>query len=218
MNKNAIIGVVAAVVIIGLVVITRPSAKDPSPNGEEGGNTAASQNKGDENGGKKAPVVTRESGKAEIPTDKANDLKLPGALPALKGVAANENLLPTKAHEDLKVDGDLQEVDARLAIQTVFPKVRTCYVDLRKRAPQAGGRMLMRFRVKGSTASQAGTGELYLKETQFTDPKFLSCLRKVIDTTKFQLDKPTMNGTVTFTMHLSPEDLERAAKAEASRG
>ena len=124
--------------------------------------------------------------------------------------------LPVKPHGKLKLDGDLSEVDAELAIRTVFPKIRSCYVELRQRAPQAKGRMLMRFRVRKGDDGEAGTGELYLKETQFTDPKYLSCVRDAIDKAKFKVDASTVNGTVTFPMHLTPEDVDNHNKEAAA--
>jgi len=95
-------------------------------------------------------------------------------------------------------------------VAAVFPAIRDCYVELRQRAPQARGRMLMKFAVKpGAEAGQAALGELFLKETQFTDPKYLTCVRTAIDNTKFSVAK-SLTGAITVPMFLVPEDAGEA--------
>ncbi len=170
-------------------------------------------------GTKKAPVVTRDDDSPEATDEEAaKDLKLPGQLPKLDLPALAETAVPTKAHGKVQVEGELDEVTAEMAIRTLFPKIRGCYAELRSRAPQAKGRMLMRIRVRSGEAGQAGTGELYLKETQFTDPKYLTCVRSAIDEAKFKVDKGGINGTAEFPMFLMPEDVGKHEEAMASAG
>ncbi len=168
---------------------------------------------------KKAPVVTREDNTPEA-ADKepAKDLTLPGALPKLNLPDLAETAVPTKVHGKVQLEGELDEVTAELAIRTLFPKIRGCYAELRGRAPQAKGRMLMRIRVRSGEAGNAGTGELYLKETQFTDPKYLTCVRSAIDEAKFKVDKEGINGTAEFPMFLMPEDVAKHDDAMAAAG
>lgn len=164
--------------------------------------------------GKKAPVVTRDDDSPEAPEAAADkDLKLPGALPKLDLPDLAQTAVPTKPHGEVALEGELDQTTAEMAIRTLFPKIRGCYAELRSRAPQAKGRMLMRIRVRSGEAGQAGTGELYLKETQFTDPKYLTCVRSAIDEAKFKVDKDGINGTAEFPMFLMPEDVAKHEEA-----
>lgn len=159
-----------------------------------------------------APKVKREEALTldKDGPDGAN-LALPGALPTLKNVATAGSAAPTQPHGQLELEGDVQEADAERAVAAVFPAIRDCYVELRQRAPQARGRMLMKFAVKpGAEAGQAALGELFLKETQFTDPKYLTCVRTAIDNTKFPVAK-SLTGAITVPMFLAPEDAGEAA-------
>lgn len=217
MNKNVLIGLGAVVLAtLGFVIFGMAGGDE----GESDKATAAAE--AHEGGGDEAGAavnrdrkVKRDEEAAEEPREEKKDLALPGQLPKLNLPEVAATALPVKPHGKLKLDGDLTEVDAELAIRSVFPKIRACYVELRQRAPQAKGRMLMRFRVQKGQDGKAGTGELYLKETQFTDPKYLSCVRDAIDKTKFKVDTSTVNGTVTFPMNLSPEDVDNHNKEAA---
>ncbi|MBI5610308.1 MAG: AgmX/PglI C-terminal domain-containing protein, partial [Deltaproteobacteria bacterium] len=102
-------------------------------------------------------------------------------------------------------EGDVQEAEAEAAIKAMFPAIRDCYVELRQRAPQARGRMLMTFKVRAAEANQGATGELFLKETQFTDPKYLTCVRSAIDAARFPVTR-NVQGSVTVPLFLSPQD------------
>jgi hypothetical protein len=182
-----------------------------------------SDKKGDDNGaagaGKDgAPQASEASGKASVtgaeeglrgddPTARPDpNLQLPGALPTLNVPAGVLPQAPTTPHGQLELEGDVQEGDAEKAVRAIFPAIRDCYVELRKRAPQARGRMLMTFSVKpAADAGQASTGELFLKETQFTDPTYLTCVRTAIDSTKFQV-QGNVNGKITVPLFLSPQD------------
>jgi hypothetical protein len=168
---------------------------------------AEAELKDDEGGPSKATLVKREEGlRAESATPDAANLALPGELPTLKGVATGGIAVPAQPHGVLEVEGDVQEADAEKAIQAVFPAIRNCYSELRQRAPQARGRMLMKFAIKpGAEAGQAALGELFLKETQFTDPTYLTCVRAAIDATKFPVGK-SLTGAVTVPLFLTPED------------
>ncbi|MCO4761877.1 MAG: hypothetical protein KC502_10250 [Myxococcales bacterium] len=218
MNKNVMIGLGAVVLAtLGFVIFGMSGADETKAGGQEGSEATAAATAGDSANVNADRKVKKDDEKAEEPKEEKKDLALPGQLPKLNLPAVAPTALPTKPHGKLKLEGDLQEVDAELAIRQVFPKIRSCYVELRQRAPQAKGRMLMRFRVSKSDDGQAATGELYLKETQFTDPKYLSCIRDAIDKTKFKLDKSAVNGTVTFPMHLAPEDVDKHNKAAAAK-
>lgn len=215
MNKGVIVGLGIFVVACLAYFVAGMSGGDPKA-GDEAAATAAGEGSGgagDESGaGKDAPKVKRDDEKAEVPEDAEKDLKLPGAadlaaLPKLPVTA-----LPAEPHSDMKLEGELEQVDAEMAFRSVFPRIRSCYVELRQRAPQAKGRMLMRVRVSKGDAGKGQMGELYLKETQFTDPKYLTCIREAIDTTKFKVDKASMNGTMEFTMFLNPDDVANHEK------
>ena len=219
MNKNVMIGLgVAVVATLGFVVFGLSGGDGdagPASTGADSDKVAAAGSSAAA-GANAAHKVTREEENAELPKDEKKDLALPGQLPKLNLPEVAATALPVKPHGKLEIEGDLKEVDAELAIRTVFPKIRSCYVELRQRAPQAKGRMLMRFRVKTGEDGKAGTGELYLKETQFTDPKYLSCVRDAIDKAKFKVDASAVNGTVTFPMHLAPEDVDNHNKEAAA--
>lgn len=217
MNKNVMFGLGAVVVAtLGFLLF---GMNDPTDGGvDENAGVATAKADGADKAGaadKAAHVVRKDDERAEAVAEEKKDLALPGQLPKLNLPAVAPTALPVKPHGKLKLDGDLKEVDAELAIRTVFPSIRSCYVELRQRAPQAKGRMLMRFRVTKGEGGKAGTGELYLKETQFTDPKYLTCVRDAIDKAKFNVDSAAVNGTVTFPMHLTPEDVDNHNK-EAS--
>lgn len=170
---------------------------------------AETEAKDDEGAPSQATRIKREEGLAD---DKAapdaTNLALPGQLPTLKGVATGGMAAPVQPHGLLEVEGEVQEADAEKAIQAVFPAIRDCYAELKQRAPQARGRMLMKFAIKpGAEAGQAALGELFLKETQFTDPKYLTCVRTAIDNTKFPVSK-SLTGAVTVPLFLTPEDVK----------
>lgn len=211
MNKNVIL-IGLAVVVLGTGYFMTSGMSDGGAD-SDGKSEAASSAKpeADPAAADKAPKkVTKDEEKAEEPKEARRDLALPRNLPRLNvKEQAAKNAEPVKPHGELKLDGDLKELDAKEAIKAIFPKIRSCYVELRQRAPQAKGRMLMRFRVSNGSDGNGGTGELFLKETQFTDPKYLTCVRDAIDNTKVKLSGPTVNGTVTFPLHLTPEDVDR---------
>ncbi len=216
MNKGVIVALGILVVASLAYFVAGMSGGDADQAGDEAAATAGSGS-GDgaeAAGAKEATKVKKETETAEVPKDDKKDLKLPGAddlkklnLPELPATA-----LPSKPHSEMKIDGDLEEVDAEMAFRSVFPRIRSCYVELRQRAPQAKGRMLMRIRVNKSDDGKGQMGELYLKETQFTDPKYLTCIREGIDNTKFKIDKASMNGTMEFTMFLTPDDVANHEK------
>jgi hypothetical protein len=218
MDKKIIgIGALAVLVAVTLWLLVGGLSEAPAPGAGGTAGGAAHDGTKDEagaSGSSKAPVVKREELSAEAA--KANDpnLALPTNLPALRNVqpAANGNLpaVPTQPHGQFELEGDVQEQDAEAAVRALFPPIRDCYAELRQRAPQAKGRMLMKFAVKPATdAGQAATGELFLKETQFTDPKYLTCVRTAIDSTKFPVGK-NVNGSVTVPLFLSPQDAGEA--------
>lgn len=158
-------------------------------------------------GSSTAPVVKREQALRDDKAPDATSLALPGSLPALKGVqgAAGPVAGPALPHGQLELEGDVQEADAEAAIKAMWPAIKDCYVELRQRAPQARGRMLMTFKVRPAEAGQAATGEMFLKETQFTDPKYLTCIRASIDNARFPVQK-NLNGSVTVPLFLAPQD------------
>ena len=222
MNKGVMVGLGVFVVACLVYFVAGMSGGGDKTDDEKGTEiTAKADDKGgDEAGDKKAPKVEKETEKAEEPKQAKADLKLPGAgdlkklnLPELPATA-----LPAKPHSEMKLEGELDQVDAEMAFRSVFPRLRSCYVELRQRAPQAKGRMLMRVRVSRSDQGKGEMGELYLKETQFTDPKYLTCIRDAIDNTKFKVDKSSMNGTMEFTMFLTPEDVANHEKDAAKAG
>jgi len=218
MNRKvgfALLGVIALATVVYLAV---GLSSGPAKPAGEGGTAAATHKDGDDPGAsagsRGAPVVKREEGPGEArPAADAASLALPGALPALKGVqgAAANGPVPPPAlpHGQLELEGDVQEADAEAAIKAMWPAVRDCYVELRQRAPQARGRMLMTFKVRPGDAGQAATGEMFLKETQFTDPKYLTCVRAAIDNARFAVSR-NLNGSVTVPLFLSPQDAGEA--------
>ena len=220
MNKNIMIGLGAVVAAtLGFVIFGMSGGEEGESAKATAAESSAEGDGGDEGGAaavNRDRKVKRDEERAEEPQEEKKDLALPGQLPKLNLPEIAATALPAKPHGKLKLDGDLTEVDAELAIRSVFPKIRACYVELRQRAPQAKGRMLMRFRVQKGADGKAGTGELYLKETQFTDPKYLTCVRDAIDKTKFKVDSSTVNGTVTFPMNLAPEDVDNHNKEAAA--
>jgi hypothetical protein len=129
--------------------------------------------------------------------------------------AATDTPKPALPHGQLQLEGDVQEAEAEQAIAAMWPAIRTCYVELRQRAPQARGRMLMTFQVKPGEGDQAATGELFLKETQFTDPKYLTCVRAAIDSARFPVSRK-VTGSVTVPLFLSPQDAGEAAPVPAA--
>ncbi|HAN31001.1 MAG TPA: hypothetical protein DCQ06_05335, partial [Myxococcales bacterium] len=143
MNKNAIIVVVAAVVL-GTVLFMIGGMSGGDEGGSEGtssGAKAKAVQAGELNA--KAPKVTKDEEKAEIPEQARRDLALPENLPKLNVEDQKaRQAAPVKPHGELILEGQLKEVDAKVAIAAIFPKVRSCYVELRQRAPQAQGRML----------------------------------------------------------------------------
>ena len=222
MNKGALIVLVIFVVAcLGYVIFGMSEGADGQGDaasaGEQASGQAGAQGEAASDGDKAAPVVKRDDDTPDKQEEETANLVVPasGDLPSLKLPKAIENALPTKPHGKLQVEGKLEEVTAEMAIRSVFPKIRGCYAELRTRAPQARGRMLMRFRVSNGGEGKAGTGELYLKETQCTDPKYLTCIRDAIDKTKFKVDKADVDGTVEFPMFLMPEDADSHDKAMA---
>ena len=211
MNKGVIVGIwifVIACLVYLVAGMSGGETGDEAGGGEETAAAGADEGADEANaGGKKAPKVTKDEAKADEPKEEKKDLALPGQLPKLNLPELPATALPAKPKSDIKIEGDLAEVDAEMAFRSVFPKLRSCYVELRQRAPQAKGRMLMRVRVNKGDQGKGQMGELYLKETQFTDPKYLTCIREAIDNTKFKLDKEATNGTMEFTMFLTPEDV-----------
>ena len=220
MNKNVMLGLGALVVITAIVLVF----------GMSGGSTETTAAAGDEAhaaaagaAGAGAAEAAAKVGKDEheggaSDEEKAEELKLPGALPSL-GLAAQDPLAaPAKPHSEVEIEGTLEQVDAEKAIRAIFPKVRACYAELRERAPQAQGRMLMKLKVRRGDDGQAGTGELFLKETQFTDPKYLTCVRTATDETKFKTDASQVDGSFTFTLWLTPDDADNHRKSAAEAG
>lgn len=220
MNKGVLVGI--GVFVIACLVYFVSGMSGGNAGDEAGGDEAlagAAAGDGEEAaGGKAAPKVKKDEVAAEEPKADEKDLALPGQLPKLNLPELPATALPAKPHSEMKIEGDLADVDAEMAFRSVFPKIRSCYVELRQRAPQAKGRMLMRVRVNKNDQGKGQIGELYLKETQFTDPKYLTCIRDSIDNTKFKLDKADTNGTMEFTMFLTPEDVGNHDKEAASAG
>lgn len=205
------IGIVIAIVIaIGGIWFMRSKSAAKE---NEGDKAKAGAQKGDEGGaGNGANVVKAEEGLSDKQEAAPDKLALPGALPALKNVAGAADEVPAQPHGKMELEGDVQEADAEAAVRAVFPALKNCYVELRKIAPQAGGRMLMKFSVKPATEpGQAALGELFLKETQFTEPKFLTCIRSAVDQAKFPVSK-NLTGAVTVPLFLTPGDAGEAPK------
>ncbi|MFZ4578848.1 MAG: hypothetical protein ACOYOB_10680 [Myxococcota bacterium] len=209
MNRKlglALLGILVVATLVFLVWGFRSDKKGDDNGAAVAGKDGSPQ--GSEASGGKAPVAGGEEGlRGDDPTAKSDpNLQLPGALPNLNVPAGVLPQAPTTPHGQLELEGDVQEGDAEKAVRAIFPAIRDCYVELRKRAPQARGRMLMTFSVKpAADAGQASTGELFLKETQFTDPAYLTCVRTAIDSTKFQV-QGNVNGKITVPLFLSPQD------------
>ncbi len=198
--------VVAVLAGIGIWLAVGGSAGDAAKT--KAAADAAAAKAADSVKAKAAPIVKREEGLTgdHNEPDVTTNLALPGQLPALKNVETNLPVAPTKPHGQFELEGDVQEGDAEAAVRAVFPAIRDCYAELKTRAPQARGRMLMKFGITGGAEpGQAKLGELFLKETQFTDPKYLTCVRTAIDATKFPVGK-NISGSVTVPLFLSPED------------
>ena len=217
MDKKIIgIGALVVLVAVTLWLLVGGLASGPTPAGDPAvgqdgtpGDDAASAG-----AGKGAAVVKKDE--LADPHTKGVDpnLNIPTNLPALKNVqAGGPGTLPpqaTQPHGAFELEGDVAEADAEAAVRAIFPPIRDCYVELRQRAPQARGRMLMKFAVRpAAEAGQAGTGELFLKETQFTDSKYLTCVRTAIDTAKFAVGK-NVTGSVTVPLFLNPADAGEA--------
>ena len=208
-TKHIAIVVVVLAVVAGLWFVLGGPSKGK---GKDKAGAQAALADGEDPGNKQAPVVKRDEGltadgqKAESP-----DLKIPSNLPTLKGVQGgdpNAAAEPTQPHGRFELEGQITEQDAEAAVKAVFPPIRDCYAELRQRAPQAKGRMLMKFAVHpGTEPGKAAMGDLLLKETQFTDPKYLPCVRAAIDATKVGGLSPTASGSVTVPLILSPEDV-----------
>lgn len=211
MNKNVGFALLALLALVtGYFLITGLSGGPAKPDAKKEG--AAPQDGENPNGAAgAAPVVKREEAIREANAPDASNLALPGSLPALKGVqgAAGPTAAPATPHGQLELEGDVKEEDAEAAIKAMWPAIRDCYVELRQRAPQARGRMLMTFKVRPAEANQAATGEMFLKETQFTDPKYLTCVRGAIDNARFPVSK-NLNGSVTVPLFLAPQDAGEA--------
>ena len=222
MNKGVVVAIGVLVVACLVYFVTGMSSGGDTAGAGDKANAAAgagaAADGADPTAGKEPNKVLKDKAEAEVPKEADKDLALPGKLPELNLPELPATALPAKPHSTMKLEGDLGEVDAEMAFRTVFPKIRSCYVELRQTAPQAKGRMLMRVRVNKNAESKGQLGELYLKETQFTDKKYLDCIRNAIDNTKFKLDKQTTNGTMEFTMFLTPEDVTNHDKETAKTG
>ena len=116
---------------------TAHDAATPSVSAKPG----ATDEAGEPAGGGKAPTrqaAEGEANKAAAPAEQGPDLRLPGQLPALKGVQAGQApgqvVKPTQPHGQFELEGDVKEADAEAAVQAVFPAIRDCYVELRQRA------------------------------------------------------------------------------------
>lgn len=207
MNKNVGFALLALLAIgtVAFVVLGMSGGSSSKASGE--GAAADKAASADEQGGKKeAPLVRKDELPEAAQGADAGNLVLPGQLPALKGVQeAAGQATPALPHGQLTLEGDVQEAEAEAAIKAMFPAIRDCYVELRQRAPQARGRMLMTFKVRAAEANQGATGELFLKETQFTDPKYLTCVRSAIDAARFPVSR-NVQGSVTVPLFLSPQD------------
>lgn len=215
MSKKIGLGLLAVLVLVSLVLVIGGLSSGPSKPATSEDKAQAEQAAQDgEPNSAQAPVVKAEEGlRGEQGGADAANLALPGQLPALKNVQpTTAGVGPAQPHGQLELEGDVQEAEAEAAIQAVFPAIRDCYKELRQRAPQARGRMLMKFAVRpGTEAGQAGLGELFLKETQFTDPTYLTCVRAAIDNTKFPVGRQ-VQGSVTVPLFLSPQDAGEPAQ------
>ncbi len=224
MKKGGVIALVVLVVatlgyvLFGMSGGDAAGARTEGEGGSEGagGAAVAAANAGGADEG--APKVGRDENEGNDEAEKDKDLRLPGQLPSLDLPAQAPEETPTKPHSEVELEGTIQQVDAEMAIRAVFPKIRSCFAELRERAPQARGRMLMKMKVRKGDDGSAGTGELFLKETQFTDPKYLTCVRTAIDETKFKTGADQIDGSFTFTLWLSPEDVDKHRAYEAQKG
>lgn len=214
MNKNigfALLGVIALATVIYLVLGASGGSK-PSKDDSAAASKAKDDSPAEEGKSAGAPRVAKSDLREPSDGPDATNLVLPGQLPALKGVQAGaEAPAPALPHGQLALEGDVQEAEAEQAIKAMWPAVRDCYVELRQRAPQARGRMLMTFKVRPGDPNQAATGELFLKETQFTDPKYLTCVRTAIDNARFPVSR-NVQGSVTVPLFLSPQDAGEPAQ------
>lgn len=222
MKKGGVIALVVLVVATLGYVLFGMSGGDAAArvDGEEAAGNAAGEGAAvaaANAGGEAAAKVGREENEGADEAEKEKDLRLPGQLPSLGLPEQPPQEAPTKPHSEVELEGTIQQVDAELAIRAVFPKIRSCYAELRERAPQARGRMLMKMKVRKGDDGSAGTGELFLKETQFTDPKYLTCVRTAIDETKFKTGADQIDGSFTFTLWLSPEDVDKHRAYEAQQ-
>jgi hypothetical protein len=222
MKKVGIIALAALVagslgyMVFGMAGADAPSASEPAAAGA-GGEAGVAAGAGA--AGAEAAKVGREENEGGDAPPPDKDLKLPGQLPSLGLKAPPELETPTKVEPDQpELEGTIEAVDAQQAINAIFPRVRGCYAELRERAPQAKGYMLMKVKVRRSDDGTAGTGELFLKETQFTDPKYLTCIRTAIDETKFQTASAQIDGSATFKLWLTPEDVDRHNAWQAAQG
>jgi len=160
----------------------------------------------------------------KAPPEPALDLRLPSKLPSLAapagvptppatGVpppptvpAAPPYVEPTRDDPKLELEGDVSLEDANLAMRTVFPGMSACYQELKTRAPQAGGRLLLKFSLRsgeGDNEGKAGIGDYFIRETQFTDPTFLDCLRNSVNGAWVDLGARKVNGSVTMPVWLA---------------
>ena len=209
MDKKTLgLGLLGLLVVATLWFVVGGLLQDPVKSAADPKALAEGAAKDDEaTGANQASGVKREDPlKLEAPGKAEANLQLPGQLPSLAVPKDQLPVAPTQPHGQLELEGELQEADAELAIRAVFPAIRDCYVELRQRAPQARGRMLMKFAVRpGAEPGQAALGELFLKETQFTDPKYLTCVRAAIDNGRFPTNGK-VNGAVTVPLFLAPQD------------
>ncbi len=209
MDKKLGFGLLGLLALATLVFVFTGLSDGPA--GKGGGAAQAGQDgePGSEaNSPADKPKVGREQ-LADPAAAKEASLALPGQLPTLKGVqgaAPGEVKPPALPHGQLELEGDVQEAEAEAAIKAMWAPIRDCYGELRQRAPQARGRMLMTFKVRPGEAGQAATGELFLKETQFTDPKYLTCVRAAIDNARFPAGR-NVQGSVTVPLFLAPQDV-----------
>jgi hypothetical protein len=221
MNKT-VMGGLAALLVVTVVLLFAVLGGGESGAGageESGGGAAVGAGGAGGPGGANAgagdtPKVKRgEDLAGNDDPDKQPSAKLPTALPKLDPSAGGKipegTVVAAKPHGEVEIEGSVDEGDAEAAIRAVFRPIRSCYVGLRERAPQAKGRLYMQFRVKQGDDG-GSMGELFLKETQFTEPKFLKCVRKAIDETKVPLSGKTTDGKITVPIYLTPEDVDNA--------
>jgi hypothetical protein len=169
-----------------------------------------------------APTARREPPRAEPtrPQPAQADLKLPSSLPPLQAVPGRPAepmpavggvpFKPVEASDPkLELEGNVTLDDANAAMRAVFPEINKCYQDLRVRAPQAGGRMLLRFKMKTDEAEEVPgktpLSDYFVRETQFTDPGFLDCVRKSFNERYINVGARTIDGTVTMPLWLAQD-------------